>query len=88
MRLRSRWDFYRHAATLAALTAPPGADAAGQQRLRASLPPPLRVRPEPGDLVLLCVQRPHAVQGFPLGERASLQSFITHKAGEPLRLES
>jgi hypothetical protein len=79
--LKGRWDFYRHAHTLAKLTTP---DEAGQATLRkrladalqaaaaseagaeeaataaaaASRAPagPLRVRPQPGDLVIICTQ--------------------------------
>lgn len=83
--VNSRWDFYRHAPTLAHLTAP-GEE--GQEVLRAKLPPPRVIRPGPGDLVVLCAQRPHAVQGFPLGTRVSIQAFLTYKAGEPLRMDN
>lgn len=81
----SRWDFYRHAPTLANLTAP-GEE--GQALLRAKLPPPKVIRPAPGDLILLCAQRPHAVQGFPLGTRVSIQSFLAYKKGGPLRMDN
>lgn len=81
----SRWDFYRHASTLACLTAP-GEE--GQERLRATLPRPKVIKPEAGDLILLCTQRPHAVQGFPLGTRVSIQSFISYKKGRPLMLDN
>ena len=80
---RSRWDFYRHAATLSLLTTP---DEEAQRRLRrafsAAAVEPLRLLPQPGDLVLICVQRPHAVQGFPFGNRVSLQSFLTHQGAD------
>jgi len=88
LRVRSRWDFYRHGVTWSALTTP---DEGGQRTLRKALAatiPPLRLRPAPGDLVLLCAQRPHAVQGFPLGRRVSLQSFVTHAEGKPLTIDN
>ncbi len=81
----SRWDFYRHAPTLAHLTAP-GEE--GQEALRKKLPPPRVIKPSPGDLILLCAQRPHAVQGFPLGTRVSIQAFVTYRRGEPLRMDN
>ena len=83
--VRSRWDFYRHAPTLAHLTAP-GEE--GQAVLRAKLPRPQVIKPTAGDLILLCAQRPHAVQGFPLGTRVSIQSFVTYRRGEALRLDN
>lgn len=94
-------------------------------RLRQRLPPPRTLHLAVGDLVLLCAQRPHAVQvggrqracwqqeraggasrqqrhhlgpcvclpacpvqGFPLGTRVSVQSFITHKKASPLSLDN
>ncbi|KAG5188681.1 hypothetical protein JKP88DRAFT_177784 [Tribonema minus] len=83
--VRTRWDFYRHAATLSGLM---GQGAAAQDALRRALPPPLRVRPAPGDLVLLCAQRPHAAEGFPVGTRVSMQSFVTHERGQALTLDT
>ena len=80
-----RYDFYRHASLLSGLTTP---DEGGQRALRRAFPKPLELAPRPGDLVILCAQRPHAVQGFPLGRRVSLQSFITHKEGKPLTIDN
>lgn len=83
---RNRWQFYANAPTLSALTVQ---DRDAQMRLREKLPDPLVVKPRPGDLVLLCVQRPHAVAGFAQGKRVSLQSFITHQGPDrPLLLEN
>lgn len=83
--VRSRWDFYRHAATLSHLTVQ-GDE--GQALLRRRFPRPKHVRVAPGDLVLLCVQRPHAAQGFPMGTRISVQSFVTFEDGKPLVLDN
>lgn len=83
--MRSRWDFYRHAETLSYLTVQ-GEE--GQALLRRRFPRPMQIKVAPGDLVLLCVQRPHAAQGFPLGTRVSVQSFLTFEQGRPLVLDS
>lgn len=44
--------------------------------IRNFLPRPHVLRPEPGDLILIDVCRPHAVNGFTQGHRTSLQTFI------------
>ena len=85
IQIDSRWDFYRHAHTLSQLTAQ---CEEGQERLRAVLPPPLTIVPDVGDLVLLCVQRPHAVDGFRAGTRVSQQCFLSVDKGDPIRLDS
>ena len=73
IRVRSRMDFYKHAPSLSLLlTQEPWA----QKALRACLPQPLRVQPVPGELVIICTQRPHAVSGFDFGDRVSMQGFI------------
>jgi len=82
----SRFAFYRNAMTLSMCLTQ---DAAAQAALRERLPPPVTIRVQEGDLVLLCTQRPHAVKG-PIvgGTRVSMQGFIQFETGKPLRLEA
>lgn len=83
---RTRWDFYRNAPTLALCLLQ---DADAQAVLRARLPEPVSISVQPGDLVLLCTQRPHAVRG-PIvgGTRVSMQAFVQYKRGQPLLVEA
>ena len=82
----TRWDFYRHAATLSLCLSQ---ERWAQEALWERLPPPVLVKVSEGDLVLLCTQRPHAVRGPVLGgTRVSMQGFLSFREGQPLRMEA
>lgn len=73
----------QHAHTLSTLSSQ---DAEGQVLLRKALKEPHRIAVQPGDLILLCVQRPHAAIGFShSGIRVSLQCFLQY-SGESNRI--
>jgi hypothetical protein len=59
----------------------------GQIQLRKALGPPVQVAVQPGDLLLICAQRPHCAMGFdiPGSVRVSLQTFVQYN-GEKERL--
>ena len=54
------------------------ADPEVQHFLHKKLGTPNVIRPEPGDLVFLCAQRPHCAVGFSKGIRVSLQCFLQY----------
>jgi hypothetical protein len=86
LRVASRWDFYRHAASLSLLLTQ---EQWAQDALRRLLPPPVSLAPEDGELILICAQRPHAVAGFDAGLRVSMQAFVNADgAGKRLTLDS
>jgi hypothetical protein len=79
MAIYSRWDWYRNALLLSGLSTQ---DPDSQARLRKELGTPHVIEATPGDLVLLCVQRPHAAVGFREGTRISLQCFLQYEGPE------
>jgi hypothetical protein len=75
-RIMNRWDWYRNMLLLSCLSSTNVQD---QIRLRHELGcEPIRIAVLPGDLVVFCVQRPHAAMGFRSGTRVSLQCFLQH----------
>jgi hypothetical protein len=82
----SQSQFYLNAPTLSSLTSQ---SPDHQTPLRQALGQPVTLNVEAGDLVIICVQRPHAVVGFKGGSRISLQSFINYGGvDDRLTLES
>jgi len=51
---------------------------------RAALPPPLRIAPQLGDLIIFNCRKPHAIQEFATGVRITAQTFIGYQSGAPL----
>ena len=77
--IRSDLDWYSNQDLLKGMTVQ---DASSQVKLRKALGDPFIVSVSPGDLVLFCVQRPHAAVGFQHGTRVSLQAFIQYHGSD------
>ena len=56
-------------------------------KLRKALKDPIKVCVEPGDLIMICAQRPHCAIGFEKGVRVSLQTFVQYKHNQRLFIE-
>lgn len=73
--IRSDYDWFSNQDLLEGMTVQ---DAEMQIKLRKALGEPSVINVCPGDLVLFCVQKPHAVVGFQHGTRVSLQCFMQY----------
>lgn len=74
----NRWEFYTNSVSLTSLMSQNSDQQRElQSKFRLAGIEPEVIHPEVGDCILICAQRPHAVQGFPVGVRISLQSFLT-----------
>ena len=74
----NRWEFYTNSLSLTSLMSQDSVKQSELQRkFKLAGIEPQVILPEVGDCILICAQRPHAVQGFPVGFRISLQSFLT-----------
>ena len=76
IQISNRMEFYNHSASLSLLLTQ---EQWAQDALRRCLPPPISITPKPGELILICAQRPHAVVGFDVGQRISMQTFVESK---------
>lgn len=78
--LRMFFEFFRNFAAfegmLASLHSMNTAQASVHADLAKVLPPPITVRPDPGDLILINPGVPHAVRDLPVGRRVSIQGFL------------
>lgn len=63
-------------------------DPKAQELIRSKLPPPVTIKPEVGDLILIDTSRPHAVRGFTEGYRATIQCWVDYDAELGLALYS
>jgi len=79
LNVRNKVDWYRNAHLLSKLVS---SDVMDQYELRKALQHPVQLHLDPGDLVLLCVQRPHAAMGFEQGIRVSYQSFLQYTGSD------
>jgi hypothetical protein len=82
--ISSQVDWYRYRDLLKGLTTQ---DAGLQLKLRKELGEPLQVHVEAGDLVMLCVQKPHCAVGFLNGTRISLQCFVQYRMNDGLLID-
>ena len=84
LEINSQVDWYRYQDLLKGLTTQ---DAALQLKLRKELGEPLKVNVDAGDLVMICVQKPHCAVGFLNGTRISLQCFIQYRMNDRLLID-
>lgn len=80
----SQLDWHRYQDILRGLTEQ---DASLQIKLRKALGEPLNIHVESGDLVMLCVQKPHCAVGFMDGTRISLQCFLQYREEERILID-
>ena len=83
---RSRWSLMKHASFFASFLSQQTKEQ--QEELLERMPTPITIKPDKGDLVMLCVQRPHCVNALQAGsERISMQTFLEFEEGKPLQIE-